>query len=360
MELVRGASLHEMIRVERMPADRFVPLLERLCEVVQSAHEQGIVHRDLKPSNVMVIARSGRLLPKLLDFGIAKSVGDPRASHATMSSRREPSGAALDHTLDASGGLTHEGHLLGSPAYMAPEQWLDAGRVGPRTDQYALAILAFEVLTGARPFHASTIDAMLAAHRDAPLPRATLSPEVHAVLARAAAKRPEERFGDLHEFGRALRLAIAGPAEIELPIALPGELVRWSEAAPPPIAQAIVALLRPRGPRHASRVASPCPSPLPSRAGSARGRAFAWHVDRASASSTARPPRRSACSAAQRCTSVSGSTSCTRSATRTPTNPNCSRCPSSRRTVPGMARPRCARSSSPPAVPMIGWRSRRA
>ena len=58
-----------------MPLERFVPLLERICEVVHTAHEQGIVHRDLKPANVMVLARAGRLLPKLLDFGIAKVGG---------------------------------------------------------------------------------------------------------------------------------------------------------------------------------------------------------------------------------------------------------------------------------------------
>src|SRR6188508_2816800 len=73
MELVRGTPLDRMLEVQGpIPLDRFVPLLERICEVVHSAHEQGIVHRDLKPGNVMVLSRAGRLLPKLLDFGIAK------------------------------------------------------------------------------------------------------------------------------------------------------------------------------------------------------------------------------------------------------------------------------------------------
>src|SRR6186713_2970007 len=77
MELVRGIPLDRLLRAQGpIPLDRFVPLLERICEVVHSAHEQGIVHRDLKPANVMVLERSGRLLPKLLDFGIAKV--DPR------------------------------------------------------------------------------------------------------------------------------------------------------------------------------------------------------------------------------------------------------------------------------------------
>jgi serine/threonine protein kinase len=81
MELVKGTPLGELIdRSGPLGLDRFVPLFERLCEVVQSAHDQGIVHRDLEPSNVMVTAHAGRLLPKLLDFGIAKmmlAAGEP-------------------------------------------------------------------------------------------------------------------------------------------------------------------------------------------------------------------------------------------------------------------------------------------
>src|SRR5688572_26682409 len=72
MELVRGTSLDQMLKAQGpIPLERFVPLLDRICEVVHTAHEQGIVHRDLKPANVMVLARAGRLLPKLLDLGIA-------------------------------------------------------------------------------------------------------------------------------------------------------------------------------------------------------------------------------------------------------------------------------------------------
>src|SRR5687768_10814433 len=73
MELVRGTPLDRLLLVQGpIPLERFVPLIERICEVVHTAHEQGIVHRDLKPANVMVLARAGRLLPKLLDLGIAK------------------------------------------------------------------------------------------------------------------------------------------------------------------------------------------------------------------------------------------------------------------------------------------------
>src|SRR5215212_632418 len=84
MELVRGASLRALLEAQGpMPLERFVPLLERICEVVNTAHEQGIVHRDLKPDNIMVISRAGRLLPKLLDFGIAHAMFDAKPSANT-------------------------------------------------------------------------------------------------------------------------------------------------------------------------------------------------------------------------------------------------------------------------------------
>ena len=79
MEFVRGTPLSRLLKVQGpLPPERFVPLLEKICEVVHTAHESGIIHRDLKPANIMVISRAGRLLPKLLDFGIAKSLGAKR------------------------------------------------------------------------------------------------------------------------------------------------------------------------------------------------------------------------------------------------------------------------------------------
>src|SRR5690349_7565085 len=73
MELVHGTPLNKLLEKEGpLSIEKFVPLFEKICEVAQTAHEEGIIHRDLKPANVMVISRAGKLLPKLLDFGIAK------------------------------------------------------------------------------------------------------------------------------------------------------------------------------------------------------------------------------------------------------------------------------------------------
>src|SRR6185503_19126268 len=152
MELVDGTPLGRLIKQSGpLALDQFVPLFERLCEAVQSAHDQGIVHRDIKPSNVMVIARAGRLMPKLLDFGIAKLVpgaGERAGSAAEGRRELEPALAAGSATST----LTHEGQVLGSPAYMAPEQWRDATTAGPLADQYALALLGYEMLTGVHAF----------------------------------------------------------------------------------------------------------------------------------------------------------------------------------------------------------------
>jgi WD40 repeat protein len=219
MELVRGTPLGELIRTRGpLPLARFVPFFERLCQVVQTAHEQGLVHRDIKPANVMVVARAGCLLPKLLDFGVAKLEGE----------RAEAS----------------EAGLLGSPAYMPPEQWIDPGRADAATDQYQLAILGWEALVGRRPFHADSLPALAAAHARAPappLPR-PLPAELDAVFARALAKQSTDRFESVLAFAVALRTAAGAPGAAAMPQLdepLRDAVIRL---APQPVADAVAAL----------------------------------------------------------------------------------------------------------------------
>jgi serine/threonine protein kinase len=151
MEMVHGTTLARWLD-ERGPLapEQLIPLFERIAEVVQCAHDAGIVHRDLKPSNVMVIERAGRLLPKLLDFGVAKLVGTsaPRDALAPTLSPHSSTQPVLDDTTAAQeaspspsvaldGFVTDPNATIGSPAYMPPEQWQEPLAVGPRSDLYS-------------------------------------------------------------------------------------------------------------------------------------------------------------------------------------------------------------------------------
>ncbi|WP_428267976.1 protein kinase domain-containing protein [Haliangium sp.] len=223
MELVRGTTLRELLDAQgSLSLGRFVPLFEKLCEVIYTAHEQGIVHRDIKPDNVMVISRAGKLLPKLLDFGVALFSAEG-GGHGRSDRGADPSAARrLRAGITYTGGgsrLTPRGPYSGSPAYMAPEQWVSASRADALTDQYALAILTYEALAGRRPFRAGTEMGLALAHASKPVPPlgANLPPALDEVLRRALAKKPRERFRDVLEFAAAFRAAAGldrGPARI--------------------------------------------------------------------------------------------------------------------------------------------------
>jgi serine/threonine protein kinase/tetratricopeptide (TPR) repeat protein len=131
MDLVTGPPITEYCDRNRLPVARRLALFLEVVAAVQHAHLQGIVHRDLKPSNVLVEEHGGVPVPKIIDFGIAKAIGE----------------GELERTL-----LTAAGHLIGTPAYMSPEQaGLGAAPVDTRTDVYSLGVLLYELLVGAPP-----------------------------------------------------------------------------------------------------------------------------------------------------------------------------------------------------------------
>jgi serine/threonine protein kinase/WD40 repeat protein len=262
MELVRGTPLDKLLAAQgAIPLARFVPLFERIGEVVQAAHEAGIVHRDLKPGNVMVLARAGRLLPKLLDFGIAKTDGGA-AESSGGGVPQEPGDEAFATTMDAQvstddqpsplegetqdeSRLTHAGAALGSPLYMAPEQWADASAVGPPSDLYALGVLAYEALTLRPPFTAKTMALLARAHATAPVPPLGdgLPPALDGVFARALAKDPKERFPSAMAMVAAFREAAGlGGEPVVLPALDEGVRSRALTDAPQPLAEAVAAL----------------------------------------------------------------------------------------------------------------------
>jgi WD40 repeat protein/serine/threonine protein kinase len=273
MEMVQGTALNRWLR-DRGPLtlEQFVPFFERVAEVVQTAHERGIVHRDLKPSNVMVIERAGRLLPKLLDFGIAKLLDEAALPQAPPGPSR-PSSSMADDKLrvpDSSarmlnpseiatltgttappskGGLqqrlTHADATVGSPPYMSPEQWSNALTVGPGSDLYALGVVAYEALTGRRPFVAATLTEYVDLHCFAEVPPLGegFSPALDRMFQRALAKRPEDRWGSALELAAALRAASGlGSGTADLPKLDETTRDAWLADAPQPLAESIAAL----------------------------------------------------------------------------------------------------------------------
>jgi serine/threonine-protein kinase len=192
-EYVDGGELSLQLGVP-LPITYVVSMLAPIAAALDYAHARGIFHRDVKPANIL-LQRGGK--PVLVDFGVAKLV-------------------------DSSERLTRTGAVLGTPEYMAPEQALGQP-FAAASDQYALAIVAFEMLTGRVPFTADTPVAVLLAHLQRPLPpprsiNPALSLDVEAVLLRGLAKRPEGRYASVS----ALTTALAGAGHVPLDLRAPG------------------------------------------------------------------------------------------------------------------------------------------
>lgn len=133
MELLRGEDLrHRIERTNGLPLDEIVHIVSQTCKALSRAHALGIVHRDLKPENIFLTAEGAELFVKLLDFGIAKNQRPKRLT------------------------ITDVNLAFGTPLYMSPEQTLSAGSVDHRADLWALAVVTFQMLTGACPFVGST------------------------------------------------------------------------------------------------------------------------------------------------------------------------------------------------------------
>jgi serine/threonine-protein kinase len=188
MEYLEGQPLSDLIErgVPLAPA-RVLRLLVEVLEALSAAHARGVIHRDLKPSNIFVVRElDGTESVKVLDFGLAK-----RSSG--------PDGTALQ---------THSDVIVGTPHYMAPEQALSEA-VGPRTDLYAVGVIAFEMFTGRRPFPGRSSMEVVAHHLKSAPPRLSsyveLPPAFDALVQRLLAKEPAQRPGSASEVLRELR-----------------------------------------------------------------------------------------------------------------------------------------------------------
>jgi len=221
MEFLHGRPLQALVQAGApLPLRRVGPILLQCCRALQAAHDRGIVHRDFKPDNVFLVDQAGRTdFVKLVDFGIAK----------------------LTDTTNAH--LTQTGTVMGTPAYMSPEQAAGEPSIDARSDIYSLGVTMFQMMTGRVPFADAgpSFGRILAAHlqQAPPLPR-TLNPDVPAeleeIILKTLEKSPDDRYQSMSE----LHDALLGCMER---LGISAELPRIGERQDLPAEQAIRTVL---------------------------------------------------------------------------------------------------------------------
>ncbi len=214
MEYLAGKNLAQTVRSEGpMPPDRAVAVMGQVCGALAEAHAQGIVHRDLKPENIFLTNLGGIAdYPKVLDFGLAK-----------VTEREMRPGSLI---------LTQEGMVFGTPEFMSPEQ-ARGEKLDGRSDIYSLGVIMYELLTGKLPFDAAQPMEFIQKHiKEPPMPMSKRAPgrqfppSLEAVIDKALAKRPQDRYQSANELAQALRDSIARPLSQPPPPAMP--------SSPPP------------------------------------------------------------------------------------------------------------------------------
>lgn len=245
MELLSGETLRSLLgRTGALPPHVALEVLEPLADALDAAHNVGILHRDLKPANVFLHRGvTGAVVVKLLDFGVAKVL----------------------ETNDV--GVTNSSHAIGTPAYMAPEQW-ENETVGATSDIYALGVIAYELLTGERPFRSTAMRHLVKLDVfEEPRPASSINPRLAAaadgILVRMLAKLPTERPSSARKAIFLLRYALLGGGAAQgLASALGGvktrELATPSHAEEQADPRTLIA-------RSAVRRSSSAPVPAPAR-----------------------------------------------------------------------------------------------
>jgi len=185
MELVKGVPITEFCDARKLSPRERLELFVPVCQAIQHAHQKGVIHRDVKPSNVLVALYDGKPKPKVIDFGVAKAAGQP---------------------------LTDANRLLGTPAYMSPEQTLGSN-IDTRSDVFALGVLLYELLTGVCPFKsdmqepvARRAEILSKVQRETPVPliermsRAARAFDLDCIVMKALNKSPDQRYQSPAEF----------------------------------------------------------------------------------------------------------------------------------------------------------------
>ncbi len=221
MDFVEGRTLDEVLEGGAWPARRVVELVAKVARALDHAHAQGIVHRDVKPANVLI---DGEGEPRLSDFGLA-----------------------LD--LDASDRITLSGQLVGTPAYVSPEQASgDRGAIGPTTDVYALGAVLYHALVGRPPFAGDTIlEVLRRVHEEDPRPLRQIQPSVHpdleTITLKCMEKAPARRYESAAAVAAELDRFLAGEAIRARPLGRRERMMRWARRRPALSAAIAVSLL---------------------------------------------------------------------------------------------------------------------
>ncbi len=207
MERLRGESLAARLeRDQSIPPAEAVQIVGTVLEALDAAHAMEILHRDLKPENIFLAEEGDAVQPKILDFGVAKFLGDD-AERVRM---------------------TRTGALIGTPAYMSPEQSRGETAIDLRSDVWAMGVILYELLTGRLPYEASNYNAMLiriATESHTPVRDLvpTLDPVLASIVERAMARRPRDRYASAGAMLTALRAYARGEGVLE-EVSRPSEL----------------------------------------------------------------------------------------------------------------------------------------
>ncbi|MEZ4335622.1 MAG: serine/threonine-protein kinase [Sandaracinaceae bacterium] len=188
LELLDGRTLADLLAERgKLTVDETLSVALPLIDALGAAHSQGFLHRDVKPENVFLTASAeGKVVPKLLDFGLVKALADSPGSVKTAT-----------------------GHVLGTPHYMSPEQAAGSRELGEATDVWSVGVVLFECLSGTLPFGGETLTAVLLGIVSSPAPSLTtrapdVRPAIAAVVDRALAKEAKDRYASMAELAAAL------------------------------------------------------------------------------------------------------------------------------------------------------------